>query len=107
MSADTPATTATRPGTRTGPGAGPAYPGRVLLVTGGIGEGHHAAARAVEERALRAWPGAEVVWTDTLDGMGRGTGPIFRAIYAGCMRRFSWLYELYFWLLWHVRPFRA
>jgi diacylglycerol O-acyltransferase len=107
MSADTPATTATRPGNRTGPGAGPAYPRRVLLVTGGIGEGHHAAARAVEERALRAWPGADVMWTDTLDGMGRGTGPIFRAIYAGCMRRFSWLYELYFWLLWHVRPFRA
>jgi diacylglycerol O-acyltransferase len=102
--------------TGTSTGAGPlaessagdtAAPRRVLLVTGGIGGGHHAAARAVEERARQAWPGVDVVWTDTLDGMGRGTGPVFRAIYAGCMRRLPWLYELYFWLLWHVRPFRA
>ncbi|WP_433282026.1 wax ester/triacylglycerol synthase domain-containing protein [Pseudonocardia xinjiangensis] len=107
MNTDTPTTTATSTRTGPAPGPGPAHPRRVLLVTGGIGEGHHAAARAVEERARRAWPGVEVVWTDTLDGMGRGTGPVFRAIYAGCMRRFSWLYELYFWLLWHVRPFRA
>ncbi|WP_433559820.1 MGDG synthase family glycosyltransferase [Pseudonocardia xinjiangensis] len=107
MNTDTPTTTATSTRTGPAPAPGPAHPRRVLLVTGGIGEGHHAAARAVEERARRAWPGVEVVWTDTLDGMGRGTGPVFRAIYAGCMRRFSWLYELYFWLLWHVRPFRA
>ncbi|WP_433298920.1 WS/DGAT domain-containing protein [Pseudonocardia sp. CA-142604] len=84
-----------------------AAPRRILLVTGGIGGGHHAAARAVEEGARQAWPGVDVAWTDTLDGMGRGTGPLFRAVYAGCMRRLPWLYELYFWLLWHVLPFRA
>jgi len=106
MSTDT--GTSTNAGPLTGSSASSAQaPRRILLVTGGIGGGHHAAARAIEERARQAWPGVDVAWTDTLDGMGRGTGPLFRAVYAGCMRRLPWLYELYFWLLWHVRPFRA
>ncbi|MEN3269814.1 wax ester/triacylglycerol synthase domain-containing protein [Pseudonocardia sp.] len=105
MSAGTDTGTESR--TTPAPATGAARPPRLLLVTGSMGEGHHAAARAVEERARRVWPGVEVVWSDTLDGMGRGTGPVFRAVYAGCVRRLPWLYELYFWLLWHVRPFRA
>ena len=105
MSAGTDTGTESR--TTPAPATGAEHPRRLLLVTGSMGEGHHAAARAVEERARRAWPGVEVVWSDTLDGMGRGTGPVFRAVYAGCVRRLPWLYELYFWLLWHVRPFRA
>ncbi|GAA4864849.1 hypothetical protein GCM10023403_32530 [Pseudonocardia benzenivorans] len=89
--------------------AGPAgrAPRRVLLVTGSLGEGHHAAARAVEERARALWPGVEVTWTETLDAMGQGAGRLFPAIYAGCVRRLPWLYELYFRLLWHAAPFRA
>ncbi|MFC5949988.1 WS/DGAT domain-containing protein [Pseudonocardia lutea] len=82
-------------------------PQRLLLVTGSLGAGHHAAARAVEERARRLWPGVEVTWTETLDGMGRRTGPVFRAVYAGCVRYLPWLYALYFRLLWHVPFFRA
>jgi UDP-N-acetylglucosamine:LPS N-acetylglucosamine transferase len=82
-------------------------PQRLLLVTGSMGAGHHAAARAVEERARRSWPGVEVTWTETLDGMGRRTGPVFRAVYAGCIRYLPWVYELYFRLLWHVPVFRA
>ncbi|MGD9991383.1 WS/DGAT domain-containing protein [Pseudonocardia sp.] len=100
-------TTTSRP---VGPAAVPAPPGtprRVLLVTGSLGEGHHAAARAVEERARALWPGVEVVWTETLDAMGRGAGSLFPAIYAGCVRRLPWLYDLYFRALWHVPPFRA
>ncbi len=89
-------------------GAGPATgPRRLLLVTGSLGEGHHAAARAVEERARELWDGIEVVWTDTLREMGRGTAPAFRSIYAGCVRHLPWLYALYFWLLCRVPPFRA
>ncbi|MEJ3658224.1 wax ester/triacylglycerol synthase domain-containing protein [Actinomycetes bacterium KLBMP 9759] len=84
-----------------------AAPRRIVLVSGNIGAGHHAAARAVEERARQVWPGVEVRRVETLAGMGRGTGPAFRAIYAGCVRYLPWLYELYFWLLWHVPPFRA
>lgn len=87
--------------------ASPAPPRRILLVTGSLGEGHHAAARAVEERARALWPGVEVVWTETLDAMGPVAGSLFPAIYAGCVRRLPWLYELYFRLLWHVPPFRA
>ncbi|WP_433508105.1 MGDG synthase family glycosyltransferase [Pseudonocardia halophobica] len=82
-------------------------PQRLLLVTGSLGAGHHAAARAVEERARRLWPGVEVSWTETLDGMGRRAGPVFRAVYAGCIRYLPWLYELYFRLLWHVPFFRG
>jgi diacylglycerol O-acyltransferase / wax synthase len=82
-------------------------PRRVLLVTGSLGAGHHAAARAIEERAHEVWPGVEVVWTDTLDGMGRHTATLFRAVYAGCVRHLPWLYALYFQLLWKVPPFRA
>jgi len=85
----------------------PGPPRRVLLVTGSLGEGHHAAARAVEERARALWPGVEVVWTETLDAMGPAAGSLFPAIYAGCVRRLPWLYELYFRLLWRVPPFRA
>ncbi|GAA1264535.1 hypothetical protein GCM10009609_29670 [Pseudonocardia aurantiaca] len=86
---------------------GSVRPRRILLVTGSLGAGHHAAARAVEERARVLWPGVEVTWTDTLDGMGPGTGKLFAAVYATCTRRLPLLYELYFRLLWHVRPFRA
>ncbi|MFR9801394.1 MGDG synthase family glycosyltransferase [Pseudonocardia sp. RS010] len=82
-------------------------PQRLLLVTGSMGAGHHAAARAVDERARRLWPGVEVTWTETLDGMGRRAGPVFRTVYAGCIRYLPWLYELYFRLLWHVPFFRA
>jgi diacylglycerol O-acyltransferase / wax synthase len=82
-----------------------AEPRRLLLVTGGMGAGHHSAARAVEERARAVWPGVEVHWTDTLDGMS--AGPLFRAVYAGCVRLLPWLYALYFRLLCDVPPFRA
>lgn len=88
--------------------AGPAHrPRRLLLVTGSLGGGHHAAARAIEERARELWDGVDVVWTDTLREMGPGTAPLFRAIYAGCVRRLPALYALYFWLLCRVPPFRA
>jgi UDP-N-acetylglucosamine:LPS N-acetylglucosamine transferase len=87
--------------------AGTRLPRRLLLLTGSLGGGHHAAARAVEEQARRAWPGVEVTWTETLSTMGPGTGRVFRAVYAGCVRRLPWLYELYFWLLRRVAPFRA
>ncbi|GAY11555.1 wax ester/triacylglycerol synthase domain-containing protein [Pseudonocardia sp. N23] len=89
------------------PAPPPGAPRRVLLVTGSLGEGHHAAARAVEEQARALWPGVEVVWTETLDAMGPAAGSLFPAIYAGCVRRLPWLYELYFRALWHVPPFRA
>ncbi len=82
-------------------------PRRLLLVSGSLGGGHHAAARAVEEQARRAWPGVETVWTETLATMGPGTGRLFRTVYTGCVRLLPWLYALYFRLLWQAPPFRA
>ncbi len=82
-------------------------PRRLLLVSGSLGGGHHAAARAFEEQARLAWPGVEVARADALAGMGPGAPSAFRGIYAGCLRRLPWLYALYFWLLTRVPPFRA
>ncbi len=80
-------------------------PRRVLLVTGALGEGHNAAARAVSERVGLLWPQAQVGWTETLSAMGRFAAPAFRGIYAGCVQSLPWLYELYFALLWHWHRF--
>lgn len=82
-------------------------PRRLLLVSGSLGGGHHAAARAVAEQAALAWPGVETVWTETLAAMGPGTGRAFRTVYALCVQKLPWLYDLYFRLLWRVPPFRA
>jgi UDP-N-acetylglucosamine:LPS N-acetylglucosamine transferase len=79
----------------------------VLLLSGSIGAGHHAAARAVAEAVTAAWPDAEVVTSDVLGGMGAGAPRIFSGIYATCVRALPWLYGLYYWLLVHVGFFRA
>ena len=82
-------------------------PRRVLLLSGSIGAGHHAAAAAVAEAVGAAWPDAEVITSDVLAGMGRGAPRTFPGIYATCVRALPWLYGLYYWLLVHVRFFRA
>jgi diacylglycerol O-acyltransferase len=79
----------------------------VLLLSGSIGAGHHAAAAAVAEAVGAAWPDAEVVTSDVLAGMGTGAPRAFSGIYATCVRALPWLYGLYYWLLVHVGFFRA
>jgi UDP-N-acetylglucosamine:LPS N-acetylglucosamine transferase len=79
----------------------------VLLLSGSIGAGHHAAAAAVAEAVGAAWPGAEVVTSDVLAGMGRAAPRAFPGVYATCVRALPWLYGLYYWLLVHVGFFRA
>jgi UDP-N-acetylglucosamine:LPS N-acetylglucosamine transferase len=82
-------------------------PHRVLVLSGSIGAGHHAAAAAVSEAVGAAWPGAEVVTSDVLAGMGRGAPRTFSGVYATCVRALPWLYALYYRLLVHVGFFRA
>ncbi len=77
------------------------------MLSGSLGAGHHAAAAAVAEAVGAAWPGAEIVTSDVLAGMGRGAPRMFAGVYATCVRALPWLYGLYYWLLVHVRFFRA
>ncbi|NMO88833.1 WS/DGAT domain-containing protein [Actinomycetospora sp. TBRC 11914] len=79
----------------------------MLVLSGSIGAGHHAAAAAVAEAVGTAWPGAEVVTSDVLAGMGAGAPRTFSDIYATCVRALPWLYGLYYGLLVHVGFFRV
>ncbi len=79
----------------------------MLLLSGSIGAGHHAAAAAVAEAVGVAWPDAEVVTSDVLAGMGPTAPRTFSGIYATCVRALPWLYGLYYRLLLHVGFFRA
>ncbi|MBO0878549.1 MAG: hypothetical protein J2P19_34720, partial [Pseudonocardia sp.] len=100
------------PGTSPEPGrvpvAAPASdrPRRLLLVSASIGEGHNATAAAVEERARALWPSCEIRRVDTLDLMGRATGPAFRWIYRTNVDRTPWLYDFFYRELWR-RPWFA
>lgn len=71
-------------------------PGRLLLLTGTMGEGHNVAARALEESARRVWPGCEIGVVDVLDVMGAGAGDALRGTYVTNVQVTPWLYELFF-----------
>jgi UDP-N-acetylglucosamine:LPS N-acetylglucosamine transferase len=81
-------------------------PRRLLVVSATIGEGHNATAAAVEERARALWPSCEIRRVDTLDLMGRATGPAFRWIYRTNVDRTPWLYDFFYRELWR-RPWFA
>jgi WS/DGAT/MGAT family acyltransferase len=87
-------------------GASAAVPRRLLVVSATIGEGHNATAAAVEEQAARLWAGCEIRRVDTLDAMGRMTGPAFRWIYQVNVDRTPWLYDFFYRELWR-RPWFA
>lgn len=70
-----------------------------------MGAGHDAAARALGAAARRRWPGCELAWADTLQVMGMGVGPTFRAFYVGNVRYTPSLYEFYFNANWRFRWF--
>lgn len=71
-------------------------PRRLLIVSGSMGEGHNAMARALREAAAELWPEVLVDHVDVLDVLGPGIGPLFRSIYSGNVGRAPWLYQLYF-----------
>src|SRR5262249_10876097 len=81
-------------------------PRRLLVVSATIGEGHNATAAAVEERARALWPSCEIRRVDTLELMGRATGPAFRWIYRTNVDRTPWLYDFFYRELWR-RPWFA
>lgn len=78
------------------PAGGVSAPGRLLLLTGTMGEGHNVAARALEESARAIWPACEIETIDVLDHMGPGAGAWLRGTYVANVQSTPWLYELYF-----------
>ncbi|MDT7749467.1 MAG: hypothetical protein QOD96_3129 [Pseudonocardiales bacterium] len=75
-------------------------PRRLLVISATTGQGHNAAAAAVEEQAGRLWPGCEIRRVDTLDAMGPVLG-----LALGLARRVSadrtpWLSGLCYRRLW-------
>lgn len=71
-------------------------PRRVMIVSASIGEGHNATGNALAEAIGRLWPQARIDWVDMLDEMGFGSGPLFRGVYAGSVRRSPWLYDFFY-----------
>jgi UDP-N-acetylglucosamine:LPS N-acetylglucosamine transferase len=80
-----------------------AVPRRALIVSADIGEGHNAAARALEEAMARAWPGCEVRWLDALAAVGPGFARLARSFYVSQVERVPWMYDFFFSAMWRHR----
>ncbi|WP_033289575.1 MGDG synthase family glycosyltransferase [Amycolatopsis jejuensis] len=80
---------------------------RVLIVSANMGQGHHAAGRALEAAVRERWPDAAVEWIDVLDRLGPGIAPLFRRIYVANIETTPWLYEFFYAALWRIAWFTA
>jgi UDP-N-acetylglucosamine:LPS N-acetylglucosamine transferase len=80
---------------------------RVLVLSADVGEGHAAAARALAEQIEASSHPAEVTVIDGLDAMGRVLRPVVEDGYRVQLQLIPWSYSIVYWLLDHVRPFRA
>src|SRR3954452_10846706 len=85
----------------------PGDPQRVLVLSADVGEGHAAAARALAEQVQASPQPAEVTVIDGLAAMGRVLRPVVEDGYRVQLRVIPWSYSIVYWLLEHVRPFRA
>ena len=77
------------------------------MLSADVGEGHAAAARALAEQVEASSRPAEVTVIDGLDAMGRVLRPVVEDGYRVQLRVIPWSYTIVYWLLEHVRPFRA
>jgi UDP-N-acetylglucosamine:LPS N-acetylglucosamine transferase len=75
-------------------------PRRLLVISATTGQGHNAAAAAVEEQAGRLWPGCEIRRVDTLDAMGPVLGPALGLAHRVSADRTPWLSGLCYRRLW-------
>jgi processive 1,2-diacylglycerol beta-glucosyltransferase len=81
-------------------------PQRVLILSADVGEGHAAAARALDEQIGTSGQHAEVTVIDGLDAMGRVLRPVVEDGYRVQLNLMPWSYSIIYWLLEHVLPFR-
>jgi len=82
-------------------------PTRVLILSADVGEGHAAAARALEQQINDSPEQAEVTTIDGLDAMGPLLRPVVEDGYRVQLKFFPWTYTVVYWLLEHVLPVRV
>jgi UDP-N-acetylglucosamine:LPS N-acetylglucosamine transferase len=80
---------------------------RVLILSADVGEGHAAAARALARQIEESKHAAQVTVIDGLAAMGHVLKPVVEDGYRIQLRLIPWTYTVVYWLLRHVRPFRA
>jgi UDP-glucose 4-epimerase len=101
---------ARRRAARNGNGAAPtepATPSKVLILSADVGEGHIAAARALETEILATEPDAEIeVVDDGLQWLGRFSEHVIRDGYRVQLRFFPWMYGLLYTIFTKVGPIR-
>ncbi len=78
----------------------------MLILSADVGEGHAAAARALEEQIGASDQPAEVTVIDGLDAMGRVLRPVVEDGYRVQLNLMPWSYSIVYWLLEHVLPIR-
>jgi processive 1,2-diacylglycerol beta-glucosyltransferase len=82
-------------------------PQRVLILSADVGEGHAAAARALARQIEDSQHAAHVTLIDGLAAMGHVLKPVVEDGYRIQLRFMPWTYTVVYWLLRHMRPFRA
>jgi UDP-N-acetylglucosamine:LPS N-acetylglucosamine transferase len=80
-------------------GADGNLPGRVLIISAEMGEGHNAAAAALTEAIAESWPDCTVEQLDTMELHGARFARAARRAYGFQLRVFPWSYEVFYsWL---------
>jgi processive 1,2-diacylglycerol beta-glucosyltransferase len=79
---------------------------RVLVLSADVGEGHAAAARALEHQIEDSEQPAEVTVIDGLAAMGRLLQPVVEDGYRVQLKFIPWTYTLVYWLLERIAPIR-
>ena len=74
-------------------------PPRVLILTASVGEGHDLPARTLSEQLLEECPDVEVVIEDCIPVLGRTVAAISERAPSYFFFRFSWLWDLGFWVV--------
>lgn len=69
---------------------------RVLIVSGEIGQGHEAVARAVQTTVTRDRPDCDVRVAEAFTRMGHGSGPVFRWLFEFAVQWTPWLQEAWY-----------
>ncbi len=82
-------------------------PHRVLILSADVGEGHAAAARALQQQIQASEQHAEVTVIDGLAAMGPLVRPVVEDGYRVQLRFMPWTYTMVYWLLEKVMPIRV
>ncbi len=82
-------------------------PHRVLILSADVGEGHAAAARALQQQIQASEQHAEVTVIDGLAAMGPLVRPVVEDGYRVQLRFMPWTYTMVYWLLEKVMPVRV